>query len=128
MATASTPATTSLAAKIAAATPKQAPEQRVFYGEFPETVSYLTPLGTPVHFYRGFHITTSKEVAEFCNELPGVQEITGSIKIEEVPTPPVRNRQRMWAAAEKTEITPAELLQRVVSSRDITTAAPSNGG
>lgn len=109
-----------------ATTPLTPPAQRVFFGELPIAISFMTPTGKPVHFYKGYHVTSDKEVIAFCEELEQVQDVTSKVKVADVPVPEARSRARSWASASRTEITPAELLQRVVSSKDISTAAPSN--
>lgn len=114
------------AAKIPEAT------ERIFFGELPPAVSYLTKTGQPVFFYQGYHKTTDPEVVEICQAIPGVTEITGQISPEEVPVPPVRSRARNWAAGtDPTVVSPAELLglaaaRRVQSTADTPQAATSN--
>lgn len=105
---------------------------RVFYGELPPAVSYLTAAGTPVYFYNGYHVTENSEVVEFCNALPNIKDITDQVNIQDVPRPEQRTRQRNWAGtAERTSITPGELLNRVVrvqSTAQLPQAAASNSG
>lgn len=105
---------------------------RVFYGELPIAVSYLTNSGKVVHFYEGYCVTDDSEVAEYCEKLKEVREVTGEVKLEDVPRPPMRSRMRNWAGtAEKTVMTPGELLARAVrvqSTAELPQAAASNSG
>lgn len=110
---------------------KASPQERVFYGELPPSVSFLTEKGKAVFFYQGYHVTTDSEVVEFCQALAGVEEVTGKVKLEEVPMPSARSRARNWAAASKMEISPAELLQRAAIASSATmggNTAESNSG
>jgi len=103
------------AAKEEAQAVKESPDgEHIFYGELPPAVSYLTPRATPVFFYQGYHVTNNPEVVEFCKTLAGVEEVTGRIALADVPQPGLRSRQRTWASAERTTITPGELLARAV--------------
>lgn len=127
-----------LAAKLAAkkeAQPEQKEEKssvRIFYGEFPISVSLMTPSGIPVHFYAGYHATEDEEVIEFLKAEKSVKEVTGKVKLSELPVAPSRNRGRNWASASKfgsdpTVFSPADLLARAVaSSNTLSTAAQSN--
>lgn len=128
-----------LAAKLAAkkaSTQETAQEEkttaRIFYGEFPISVSLMTPSGLPVHFYAGYHATEDEEVIEFLKAEKSVKEVTGKIKLSDLPVAPSRNRGRNWASASKfgsdpTVFSPADLLVRAVaSSNTLSTAAQSN--
>lgn len=102
---------------------------RVFYGEFPPAISYLTPSGKPVFFYQGHHVTEDSEVIAFCATIAGVSDVTDQVELARVPRPELRTRQRNWASAERTTITPGELLSRaarVQSTADLPQAASSN--
>lgn len=105
---------------------------RIFFGELPGSISMMTPAGTPIYFYAGFHVTKDPEVIDFLTREKNIKEITGKIKLSDVPTPPVRTRSRNWAAASKfgsdpTVFSPIDLLQRAVAgSNTMTTAAESN--
>lgn len=107
-------------------------ELRIFFGELPGSISMMTPQGTPIYFYAGFHVTKDPEVIDFLSREKNIKEITGKIKLSDVPTPPVRTRSRNWAAASKfggdpTVFSPIDLLQRAVAgSNTMTTAAESN--
>lgn len=104
----------------------QAPKFSIFYKELPQAISFLTATGKPVHFYMGYCVAQDKEIIQYCQELDGCENVTGKVDPAKIPTPPVRSRQRNWSSASKTEITPAELLQRVVSSAQVPQAAQSN--
>lgn len=106
---------------------KKEKEYRIFCGPFPAAMSFMTPKGTPVFFYKGYHVATRSEVIEFCQQLDNVEDVTATMKLEDIPQPPPRQSGN-WQAAAKSEITPAELLQRVavLTSRQVTTAAESN--
>ena len=67
---------------------------RIFHGEFPISVSLMTPSGIPVHFYAGYHATEDEEVIEFLKAEKSVKEVTGKIKLSELPVAPSRNRGR----------------------------------
>lgn len=105
---------------------------RIFHGEFPISVSLMTPSGLPVHFYAGYHATEDAEVIEFLKAEKSVKEVTGKVKLSELPVAPSRNRGRNWASASKfgsdpTVFSPADLLARAVaSSNTLSTAAQSN--
>lgn len=105
---------------------------RVFYGELPQSVSMMTPQGTPVYFYAGFHVTKDPEVIDFLSREKNIKDVTGKIKLSDIPKAPVRTRSRNWHAASKfggdpSVFSPAELLQRAVAgSNTLTTAAHSN--
>lgn len=105
---------------------------RIFHGEFPISVSLMTPSGIPVHFYAGYHATEDEEVIEFLKAEKSVKEVTGKVKLSELPVAPSRNRGRNWASASKfgsdpTVFSPADLLARAVaSSNTLSTAAQSN--
>lgn len=105
---------------------------RIFHGEFPISVSLMTPSGLPVHFYAGYHATEDEEVIEFLKAEKSVKEVTGKIKLSDLPVAPSRNRGRNWASASKfgsdpTVFSPADLLVRAVaSSNTLSTAAQSN--
>jgi hypothetical protein len=98
---------------------EQAPQvsgdgEHIFYGELPPAVSYMTPRAKAVFFCQGYHVTNDPEVIDFCRALEGVEEVTGRISLADVPQPSARSRQRSWASAERTSITPGELLARAV--------------
>jgi hypothetical protein len=117
------------AAKVATATPSAT---KVFFAELPPAISYLTPTGKPVFFYQGYHVTEDKEVIDFCATLGNVQDVTDQVNLDSVPRPEARSRQRSWASAERTMITPGELLSRAVrvaSTADLggNTAASNSG-
>lgn len=105
---------------------------RIFHGEFPISVSLMTPSGIPVHFYAGYHATEDEEVIEFLKAEKSVKEVTGKVKLSDLPVAPSRNRGRNWASASKfgsdpTVFSPADLLARAVaSSNTLSTAAQSN--
>lgn len=105
---------------------------RIFHGEFPISVSLMTPSGLPVHFYAGYHATEDEEVIEFLKAEKSVKEVTGKVKLSDLPVAPSRNRGRNWASASKfgsdpTVFSPADLLARAVaSSNTLSTAAQSN--
>lgn len=105
---------------------------RIFHGEFPISVSLMTPSGLPVHFYAGYHATEDEEVIEFLKAEKSVKEVTGKVKLSDLPVAPSRNRGRNWASASKfgsdpTVFSPADLLVRAVaSSNTLSTAAQSN--
>lgn len=128
-----------LAAKLAAkkestqeTTTEETSNVRIFHGEFPISVSLMTPSGLPVHFYAGYHATEDEEVIEFLKAEKSVKEVTGKVKVSELPVAPSRNRGRNWASASKfgsdpTVFSPADLLARAVaSSNTLSTAAQSN--
>ena len=106
--------------------------RRVFKGNFPQSVSLMTAEGIPVYFYGGYHVTEDRDVIEFLTTEKTVEEVTGKVDIEKVPTPPARNRNRNWASANRssidpTQFSPADLLQRAVAnSSTLSTAAESN--
>ena len=89
----------------------------------------MTPEGIPVHFYAGYHVTSDPDIVKFCSALKGISDVTGKIKLTDVPEAPRRTRERSWAAAASpTAITPAEILSKAVaSSATIVQAAKSNG-
>ncbi len=101
---------------------------RIFFGDFPQSLSFMTEKGAPIYFYQGFHVTDDEEIAEYCAKLKNVKEVTDKVKLEDIPKAPIRSRSSNWASAAKTEITPMELLQRiaVVSSKGLPQAAESN--
>ena len=119
----------------AALTKKESPpekEVRVFFGEFTTYQNFLTAKGKVVQFFRGYLKSSDPEIVAYCEtEIPGIQDVTGQIKLEEVPVAPVRSRQEGgWMssnrASEPTSISPAELLQRAVAnSSHVTNAASS---
>ena len=74
---------------------------RIFFGELPGSISMMTPQGTPVYFYAGFHVTKDPEVIDFLSREKHIKDITGTVKLSDIPTPPVRTRSRNWAAASK---------------------------
>lgn len=92
----------------------------------PEFVSYLTPTGTIVPFYKGYTRTSSAEVINFLEEL-GAEEVKNP---KDIPEPPSRSRGRSWASAAKgpeTVVTPTEILQKAIASSKATPqAAESN--
>ena len=91
-----------------------APTHHIFYADLPQAISYMTPTAKPVFFYEGYHMTSDPEIAAFCATIPGVIDVTDRVAPEEVPKPASRTRQRSWASAERTSITPGELLARAV--------------
>lgn len=138
----------SVAAALMAAKAKAQPEQkpeadkeevkvdtsklRVFFGEFPIAISLMTATGTPIGFYMGYHVTEDQEVIEFLSKEKTVKDVTGKIKLEDVPVAPSRNRNRSWQSASKfggdpSVFSPADLLKRAVaSSNTLSTSAQSN--
>lgn len=137
-------AAAALMAAKAKAQPEQKPEAdkeevkvdtsklRVFFGEFPIAISLMTPTGTPIGFYMGYHVTEDQEVIEFLSKEKTVKDVTGKIKLEDVPVAPSRNRNRSWQSASKfggdpSVFSPADLLKRAVaSSNTLSTSAQSN--
>ena len=105
----------------------EASKQRVFYGEFPEFISYVDPKGTVVGFYKGYTVTDDPAVAEYIlKDIKGVKEVTGQKDLK-IPRAPERKRSRNWASqdgASATTISPLELLQRSVGN---TTHTPQAG-
>lgn len=106
---------------------------RIFFGELPGSISMMTPAGTPIYFYAGFHVTKDPEVIDFLSREKNIQEVTSKVKLSEVPAAPVRTRSRNWAAAaskfggDPSVFSPIDLLQRAVAgSNTMTTAADSN--
>lgn len=105
---------------------------RVFFGEFPIAISLMTATGTPIGFYMGYHVTEDQEVIEFLSKEKTVKDVTGKIKLEDVPVAPSRNRNRSWQSASKfggdpSVFSPADLLKRAVaSSNTLSTSAQSN--
>ena len=106
---------------------------RIFFGELPGSISMMTPAGTPIYFYAGFHVTKDPEVIDFLSREKNIQEVTNKVKLSEVPAAPVRTRSRNWAAAaskfggDPSVFSPIDLLQRAVAgSNTMTTAADSN--
>ena len=106
---------------------------RIFFGELPGSISMMTPAGTPIYFYAGFHVTKDTEVIDFLSREKNIQEVTSKVKLSEVPAAPVRTRSRNWAAAaskfggDPSVFSPIDLLQRAVAgSNTMTTAADSN--
>ena len=116
-----------VAAKAAAVVAAKAPakEHKVFFAEVPPATTFMTTKGTPVHFYQGFHATFNKEVMEYLSSEPELfRDVTADIKLEDVPKQPNRVVSRGWHAAENpTEMTPAELLSRVVRTNSATLGA-----
>ncbi len=104
---------------------------RIFFGEFPVAVSFMTETGKPVHFYAGYHVTDDEEIIAFCTGNRDIVDVTDKVKLEDVPKLPSRQRGRSWAAASErsdpTVFTPQDLLMRAVAgSNTLTTAADSN--
>lgn len=102
---------------------------RIFFGEFAEFHTFLTAKGKPVSFYRGFCKTDDPEVIEYCESIKDVTEVTG--KVKEIPTPPVRQRNRNWASNRPHEdpsmVNPLDLLKAAIqSSAQVVQAAESN--
>lgn len=101
----------------------------VFFGEFGVFENFMTPSGKVLSFYKGFAIVEDSELIEFAKTLRGVQNVTGKVKLADLPTPPIRKRSRNWAAgaSDPTIFNPLELLQRAVTSSSATPhAAASN--
>jgi hypothetical protein len=90
------------------------PSPRIFYGELPPAISYLTATAKPIFFYQGYHVSEDPEVIEYCKTLRGVADVTDQIDVANVPQPALRTRSRNWASTEKTSMTPGELLSRAV--------------
>jgi hypothetical protein len=102
---------------------------RVFFGEFSVFENFMTPTGKVLTFYKGFAVIDDPELIEFAKTLRGVKEITGTVKVSELPSPPIRKRSRNWAASasDPTVFNPLDLLQRAVaSSARLPQAAASN--
>jgi hypothetical protein len=90
------------------------PNQRIFWGELPPAVTYLTSTAKPAFFYNGYLVTSDKEVIAMCNELQGIKDVTAEVDISKVPRPGLRTRTREWASSASTVMTPGELLARAV--------------
>lgn len=104
-------------------------QERIFFGEFSEFHTFLTPAGKPVSFYRGFCKTSDPEVIEYCESIKDVTEVTG--KVKEIPVPPSRARNRNWASARPYEdpsvVNPLDILKAAIqSSAQIPQVAESN--
>lgn len=105
----------------------------IFYGQLPPSVSLMTPKGEPVYFYQGYHVTDNPDIIEFLKGEKNITNVTGKVKLDDVPVPPVRVQGNSWhsnaAQQSPTTITPAELLQRAAIKSSATVApvsAPSN--
>lgn len=118
--------------------PKQAETQiaekikslvRIFYGEFPDHHNYLTPKGKVVGFYRGYCVTADEEVIEYIKTLREVKDVTDELTIDQIPTPPKRDRNRNWASAQGAQpglMSPADLLSIAVANSSTTIQAPQS--
>lgn len=100
----------------------------IFISQSRQPHSYISPKGTTVFFYEGFHKTQDKDTATYLRSLPEVREATGKMDAKDVPVPPPRKRNSSWASADKTMIQPHELLNSIVrtNSANMGVAAQSN--
>lgn len=96
----------------------------IFFGELPPSISLMTPTGLPVYFYMGYHVTADQEIIDFLKTQKNIANVTGKVKLADVPTPPARKQGNTWHAnSEPTSISPTELLQRAVAANTSTVAA-----
>lgn len=111
--------------KTAVAAPK-VPDYIILYGEMPPAVSYLTEKGKTVFFYKGYHVATDPEVVEYCKTIPGIRDVTSEVKLEDVPKPESRTRNRNWESGGRSTVTPQDLLRIAVANSKQIPAAESN--
>lgn len=93
-------------------------------------VNMITTSGTVITFYKGYLKTTDTGVQSYLATLQNVEDVTAKKPTPVVEEPPQRTRTRGTTKSNISPLmTPAELLQRAVtSSAQTPQAAASNSG
>lgn len=85
-----------------------------FLGPAQEYINLVSPDGSVVIFYQGYHTTSNAAIARWLSG-EGIEEVTGDPK-HKAPELPSRIQPRGQSYASPTMITPQEVLQAAVTS------------